>query len=696
MKKDFPEEVSNKEKTMALFTTLRNIVKADTRIKKDDELFVTLFGVLFSTDIVDLFAALEFTDDERFDSKDGFEALFEIAELYDQPHIFPWVVEIKKKEKMTKMEAFALSCALKKFPREILPLCDLVPRSGPGFGYHVGGGMGKVVGYDVLENNDALIRARQIVQRFFEPCPLSVERAVDMLVPPECDGEEKELSKDDILKGSDDGDEKDMGYSNFFMVPNRNDQRREQPKGPKGFRKTEHYLDKMKRFIYGSTPLCKALRMTAMTFSQPSKSSSIKYLFVVSDGMATDGNPWDEMGRFPENVVIVTCFLTSNSLGASARCLHYRAQPTWSVGEQVLFGMSSQTSIAQEPLCFLPSHGWSVPHEGECRLFLRANSFDLLNEFVSLMVNTRFCQTQDALATVVGRVNLESYVNYNVSTFVPRNQIGGTCYANAIAATFHLAMMRIDERRGGYPTVEEIRDRMIKLYGSDGYSTKTALATHCREYRLQFREVSEIEARQAILRLRPVLVTFRFQCQCQWDNFSQFFKSNRTKVFKREHLGPACRTRATADGHAVVMTRCDANSLTMLNSWGTDWANGGFFKVKNRDALWECQFYDVFWTLDDLHWTEKHAFAEKANRRIVDWAVQSNSFKHVEFSCPLCDESSPVSEYAGNIAVAVCPKCKQSFKPTSMENIALLQRLYMRSIQNEETQPESLSARNEA
>lgn len=36
-----------------------------------------------------------------------------------------------------------------------------------------------------------------------------------------------------------------------------------------------------------------------------------------------------------------------------------------------------------------------------------------------------------------------------------------------------------------------------------------------------------------------------------------------------------------------------------MNSWGTDWAYGGFFKVKNNDVL-KFTYIDIFWDKSNL------------------------------------------------------------------------------------------------
>ena len=61
-------------------------------------------------------------------------------------------------------------------------------------------------------------------------------------------------------------------------------------------------------------------------------------------------------------------------------------------------------------------------------------------------------------------------------------------------------MNRIVGREGGIPTFSEIRNHIIREYGRKPSNTKMVLEKVCPEYRLCFREIDEIGARQAINR----------------------------------------------------------------------------------------------------------------------------------------------------------------------------------------------------
>ena len=135
----------------------------------------------------------------------------------------------------------------------------------------------------------------------------------------------------------------------------------------------------------------------------------------------------------------------------------------------------------------------------------------------------------------------------------------------------------------------------------------------------------------------------------------------------------------TEGGHAVVLIRCDPDCLTFMNSWGTDWADGGFFRVKDQWVLNKTEFYDVYWTEDDLTDSEKEAFKIEGARRAKEAMEEFPSLKDLVYNCPKCKSGSKIVEFSGNVLEAKCPKCRRQFKPTTED---LLQSLYYRNMKH--------------
>ena len=64
-------------------------------------------------------------------------------------------------------------------------------------------------------------------------------------------------------------------------------------------------------------------------------------------------------------------------------------------------------------------------------------------------------------------------------------------------------------------------------------------------------------------------------------------------------------------GHAVVLIRCHPNCLVFMNSWGQEFADGGFFQVQDEKVLHNMEFFDIYWEEDDLTPSEKKLLTKR-------------------------------------------------------------------------------------
>ncbi|CAI7991486.1 hypothetical protein GBAR_LOCUS762 [Geodia barretti] len=167
-----------------------------------------------------------------------------------------------------------------------------------------------------------------------------------------------------------------------------------------------------------------------------------------------------------------------------------------------------------------------------------------------------------------------------------------TCYANAIAAVFYLAMHRIVGRKGGHPDFCDIRERIVDEYGYEGAYTNKVLQNVSGEYRLHYVEVDGNGARQALNERRPVVARFIWYEE-EVERYKKFFRKNPKGTLRKDDLRGVTGNKAS--GHAVVMTRISPRGITFMNSWGEKFANGGFFSVENENVLRGMKFYDVYW-----------------------------------------------------------------------------------------------------
>ena len=126
-------------------------------------------------------------------------------------------------------------------------------------------------------------------------------------------------------------------------------------------------------------------------------------------------------------------------------------------------------------------------------------------------------------------------------------------------------------------------------------------------------------------------------------------------------------------GHAVVLIGCDANCLRFMNSWGQGFADGGFFRIEDQSVLNDTEFFDVYWTLNDLKSSEIKAYEREGIKRGKELLQTFPSVQDLSYKCPKCNKISRVGEFSGHVLEAECPKCHQKFKPTNKE---IMQSLY--------------------
>lgn len=421
-------------------------------------------------------------------------------------------------------------------------------------------------------------------------------------------------------------------------------------------------VNAIKPFIYGDTPMCKALGFALETLR--SNNHATKVLFVLSDGEAKDGNPVTLATQLHSDVTVFTCLLTSKNIDEPRRLYDDRdPKSNWSKAQRDMFAMSSVVSNQSPAMAILLKKNWKLPPSGECRLFLHANHPEVVEEFSSLV--REIGRNSDALLDMLGCVDLDLYINNKISTSEAQDQgKENTCYAFAVATVFHLAMSRIGGRDGGVPNFSTIWEELIEAFDKKPTLTEDVLNEKAKKYRLQYKKVNETQARQAINARHALVATFGLTKR-QWDAFKAYYRDNPKGILQADDLQEAS-PGAQKNRHAVVFMRCDAESLTLMNSWGTEFANGGFFKVKDQSVL-NLTFYDVFWEPDSLSETEKAAYRSRCRNLAQELAEKlPPSIRTFQYECPQCHRLSPANEFTGYLLEATCPKCHAKFIPTAL------------------------------
>ena len=458
--------------------------------------------------------------------------------------------------------------------------------------------------------------------------------------------------------------------------------------GTNGDDSDDTVLETLRRYMYGYTPMRDALLRSTAAFEGYSTAKQ-RVLVLVSDGSSSDGDPLPYALELRESgVTMATVYLTDDE--EMPRRQLYDRNTGWDSGRRKLFDMASRMDCAKNPVPVLTSVGWTIPSSGECALYATVCSVSVLEEFCSMLLTARF-GSADALLDMAGRVQIDAYINDKHAEVRrrPSHQRGSeTCYAHATAAVIHMALCRIEGREGGYPSIREIRSRILTEFPAlpGGRNTEEVLRKAVTWYRprLRVEPVDEDGARQAVLRRRPVLARFRLSSS-GWKVFNDYFTADDTRRFAlaRDHMA-FHRQPPDDGGHAVVMTACSPDSITFLNSQGSDWGDGGSFSVEDHTVLElasasgvnRMQFYDVLWDEEALTPSERQAFQTKVDDEVARRSQKYPSLLELEVRCPRCRGNAPVADFKGSIRRAVCPLCRDAFQP---EPGYLVQALYARA-----------------
>ena len=543
------------QRTHTLFTTVANIVgKEVANHKRQDSIFACGFGIQEPAPVCNLIPLFELLRDLRL-SRSQPQDLVRLARQHGAPHAERWI-----KKHLTEKEASVLNYLLRKDESLIPRLIKKLPQDSiavRGFGATVNfveslpivGNMAEAKETQMVTKSEAYTYAQDIMRTAFLNSLNKPIKSSSVIHVSEVMRELLETEPSDEAQASTSESLRDY---------------------------VQELVDYIEPYIYGGTPMCMAMNEAVRIFKQADPDKA-KVLFVLSDGESGDGDPCPIAQELHAlGVSIVTCYLTSDHLDNPKRLL-YHSNPNWTDGRLALFKMSSTMKNTHTPISYLIDAGWQLPASGESRLFVQANSMEVVNELCETVVS-HLLDGCDALVDVLAKVPLATYINQYNAKFEAKEQDGGTCYANAIAATFHLAMHRIVGREGGIPDFYTIRERIIHEYGQHGANTMNVLKKVCPEYRLHFRKVEEIGARQAINQRRPVVATFWLYDE-KWKKFSRFFRNAKKGILKRADIQTSeynCSVLFLAASSFTLCSRSTFSNLSSLCTIGSGFGLSAF------------------------------------------------------------------------------------------------------------------------
>ena len=330
--------------------------------------------------------------------------------------------------------------------------------------------------------------------------------------------------------------------------------------------------------IYWNTPLFTAFKVALEKFCADFKIHQ-KILLIITDGWANDtkDNCYTDTiynSALKNDIIIIGIYISNdkknkeNPLPSSSylKQIFDNLDSSFDKGAKDLFKMSSKLPYDNPIIKFLIGKGWKVPLSGECRLFFSVNDNTTLNEIIELINEaTSFLERGDnlSISNIISSAVIQDYINSDVKNYAKDQRDRGTCWAHAISACIFFASSRIIGRVKTYPDGIDILDEngnkkfdfenmKHKLYKSfnllsdeefykleikdrekihEGQRTPIILPGVLKEYGLKSKEITENEARLAIIEGRPCVARFSLTKE-QWNSFTAFF----LKMLKQNHL----------------------------------------------------------------------------------------------------------------------------------------------------------------
>ena len=234
----------------------------------------------------------------------------------------------------------------------------------------------------------------------------------------------------------------------------------------------------------------------------------------------------------------------------------------------------------------------------------------------------------------------DEYLKNIRSSFLPHKQIGGTCYAYATAAAIHMSLRRIIGLEYGYLPFEWIKDSIIQCYGECG-EPRNILKRYCNRLRpLKFSCCLHEDVVRDFISIGPSVMSFSLT-NMEWKQFSFFFETNPTGVLQNDTIIRCKNIDRKYDGHTVVIVGVEPDgSLKILNSWGSSFADNGFFRIQSVKALEDVSLYKIYWNSWDLTTQEQQAYQNAISNKIRLVSCCESLGSTTMIKCIQCDQNA--------------------------------------------------------
>ena len=425
-----------------------------------------------------------------------------------------------------------------------------------------------------------------------------------------------------------------------------------------------------------SSPIILSLTHILKLFSKSNTKSKFNYIIIITDGKIKENsyNMHKIVNKAKEdNITIITILLKKDKNGIRKK-FYTEFPKDMDKNLKNLFDVSSKVNYRNPLARQFIKKNWDFPKDKEGTLLFETN-LENLKEFAD-----NFKKTKDEdYEIIIDDLNLKNYVHFKFK-FHTKNQIFGTCWANAYSEAIFLANKRVLGRK--IKSYETYRENLIKYacskYDDGGEIYLPRVEKYFKDNGLHFEKITEKEVQDAMMKGRFVICHFSIN-DVQWDNFCNFFRKHKDETLTKEEINKKMDpNKKETSGHAVLLVEWNKDYLKFLNSWGYNFAKSGTFKVKNGDVLASyytddvAEFFDIYYTVEDLSKEEQKYYSKNVDfvceildnlgeitmEKIIN---HYNNLSNEFFKCKKCSNKSKIDYYITSIEDGLhkvkCPGC---------------------------------------
>lgn len=428
-------------------------------------------------------------------------------------------------------------------------------------------------------------------------------------------------------------------------------------------------IDIFENIIYGNTPLYTSC-IKAFSILEKNYNND-KFLLIISDGLLNDiqdleKSKNDIKQKIEQLHVTVICIYLNCSNVYNEKRFYNDIQPNFDEGAQFLFNISSKIDYHNNILKFFIKNNWKVPPNGICNLFIEINNSKDLNLFIDLLNKSleKYNDPLDEINTIIGDAFLDRLVYENYKFDAKDQDKKPECWAYAISTSIYLSSIRVFGRK--IKSFDNIKKEVIKIK-NDKYPNivvkksnfEEIVSTIVSNFSLKAKKIEPDEARISIMKGRQCLCYF-WLFKEEMNNLNMFFldKKNKKKIITRKKImsiNNKNNKNIVPKGHVVVLISIEENCLKILNSYGKDYGDNGYFRIKDHKSLRDMQFIEIYWKKSDL--TEKEIYLYNYN--YLSFIKEASNYL-----------SKPNSDIKNDLEQKVeCPICKKQLNLNNFELI---------------------------